>query len=75
MMIAEVGDNMVVSGISIAIAEDGPIPGKTPTKVPTMQPTSAQNKLPGARAAQNPWIRRSKENDMPPPPGPGNSKH
>jgi hypothetical protein len=68
IMIAEVGDNTVVSGMSIAMAEDGPMPGKTPTRVPIRQPTNAQNKFIGASADPNPWIRKSQENNMQPPP-------
>lgn len=67
-MIAEVGDSIVVSGMSMAIADDGPMPGKTPTKVPIRHPKKAQNKLVGPKADEKPWIRKSQENNMRPPP-------
>lgn len=53
-MMAEVGDSMVVSGIRMAIADDGPIPGSTPTKVPMVHPKKAQNRLPAPKADANP---------------------
>jgi hypothetical protein len=68
MMIAEVGDIIVVKGMSMAIAEDGPMPGRTPTRVPIIHPTKAQNKLVAPKAELKPWSKRSKENDMPQPP-------
>ena len=64
MMMAGVGDKNVVSGIKIAMADEGPIPGRTPTRVPIKHPTSAQNRLTGASADPNPWIKRSQEKYM-----------
>jgi hypothetical protein len=64
MIIAGVGDKKVVNGIRMAIADEGPIPGSTPTSVPIKHPTSAQNRLTGASADPNPWIKKSQENSI-----------
>jgi len=59
-----VGGKKVVSGMRMAMAEEGPMPGRTPTRVPMRQPISAQKRLRGPNAAPKPWIKRSQEKFM-----------
>jgi hypothetical protein len=54
MIMADVGDSIVVRGINMAIADEGPIPGNTPTRVPIIQPIKAQKRFPTPRAVEKP---------------------
>jgi hypothetical protein len=54
MMMAELGGRNVVNGSKMAMPEEGPIPGSTPTRVPMRLPTSAQNRFCQFRAMENP---------------------
>src|SRR6266540_3538678 len=49
-----IGSRWKVSGSSIAMVAIGPIPGRTPIKVPTRQPISANHRLAGVSATENP---------------------
>ena len=55
MMKAPTGSSLPVIGSSIATVNAGPIPGSTPTAVPSVTPISAQSRLIGVNAIENPW--------------------
>jgi hypothetical protein len=58
MMIAGVGSSTNVTGIKIAVAAEGPMPGRTPISVPSRQPTRAKRRLVGWSAVANPCSSR-----------------
>jgi hypothetical protein len=57
---AEDGLNTAVSGISMAIVEVGPRPGRTPTKVPSKTPTNTMKRLVMLRAEVSPMTKLPK---------------
>jgi hypothetical protein len=64
MMMPEVGGSTVVSGRSMAIPEDGPMPGSTPIRVPIRQPIVAHSRFSGVRAVAKPLRRNSHEKSI-----------
>src|SRR4051812_15138007 len=58
MMMEGVGPKPNVVGMSIAIAADGPIPGRTPTRVPMKQPINANKRFVGCNAKAKPFMRK-----------------
>ena len=66
MMIAGVGASANEKGIRMAVAAEGPRPGKTPTSVPSRQPIRAKRRFIGWSAMANPFSSKCSVSIAPP---------